>query len=533
MKKILIFGHKKPDTDSVCSAICLSKLYNALKMPSEPRILSEMNAETKYILKKLSIKEPEILNDVKLQVSDINYRKDLFVNGKESVYNAFIKMHDNNVSTIPVVDNNKKVMGVFTTRIIANKEIMELNDHLKTNYEHILEVLDGKSVLKYCDEIEGKITNVDLRYNDDILNKETILVMEDNESLLLDAIKKHVKLIIVTNNKKIKEEYLNNSKDNKINIIYTKKDTYEVLKKLEFSSYIKEYSLKSDAISINESLDISDLNDIINQTKSSYYPVVDNTNTCLGLLKVSDLRDANPKKVVLVDHNELDQSVDGLDEADIIGIVDHHKLGNLGTIEPINFRNMTVGSTCTIVYKLYRENKIRITKEIGTLLLAGIISDTLLLKSPTTTKVDIDTFNDLVKLTKIKPQKLGMEMFKANDIINSKSIKEIVYTDFKTFNIDKKSIAIGQITTLNSKAILKQKDSYIKFLNKESNIKKYDIFIFVITDIFNNGSYLLFNDKSDNIMKYTFGNDFNQGDFIKDMISRKKQILPAIMNSII
>ena len=534
--KIFIFGHKNPDTDSVCSAISLSYLKNATGFDTEPRILSNINEETKYVLNKFKIKVPEILNDVKLQISDINYHKGFTVNSKESVYNAFFKMQEDNMSTIPVVNNKNEFIGAFAMKDIAKKEILGDNKTLKTNYNHILKVLNGTEVLKFDDEIEGNITNINIRSTtfsqSNILNKETILIVGDRHSIIEDAVNKKVKLIIVTYNCRIKDEHLELAKKNKVNIIYTNKDTYETLLKIGFANYIENYRYTKDLVCVNESMDVTDLNEIINKTKHSYDPVIDNSNKCLGLIKLSDLRDSNPKKVMLVDHNEITQSVDGLDEAEIIGIVDHHKLGTLGTTQPINFRNMTVGSTCTIVYQLFKESKIKIPEHIAALLLAGIVSDTLYLKSPTTTKEDEKVLNALIKLTNINAEKLAIEMFKANDAVKSKSLKEIIYMDFKTFNVDKKTIAIGQINTLNSKAILKQKSSYIRFLNKESNTNNYDIMIFVITDIFKNGSYILFNENSKNIMKMSFNNNLEQGDFLENMISRKKQILPAIMNSL-
>lgn len=532
--KIYIFGHKNPDTDSVCSAISLSYLKNALGFNTEPRILSNINEETKYVLKKFKIKIPEVLNDVKLQVSDINYHKGFTVNIKESVFNAFFKMQDENMSTIPIVDEKNHFAGAFAMKEIAKKEILGDNKTLKSNYIHILEVLDGKEVLKFDEEILGNITNVDLRSSTfqkgNLFDNETILIVGDRHSIIEDAVNKKVKLIIITGDNKIKEEHLLVARKNKVNIIYTKKDSYETLLKIGFANYIENYRYTKDLVCVNESLDVTDLNDIINKTKHSYYPVIDNKNICLGLIKLSDLRDTFPKKVILVDHNEISQSVDGLDEAEIIEIVDHHKLGNIGTNQPINFRNMTVGSTCTIVYQLFKENKIKIPEHIGALLLSGIISDTLLLKSPTSTKEDEKVLYELAKLTNINPEKLAIEMFKANDIINSKSLKEIIYTDFKTFNIDKKVVGIGQITTLNSKAILKQKDSYIRFLDRESIKQNYDIMIFIITDIFKNGSYILFNESAKNILKLSFSDTLEQGDFLENVISRKKQILPAIMN---
>lgn len=532
--KTYIFGHKNPDTDSVCSAICLSYLKNALGYNTEPRILSNINEETKYVLKKFKIKTPEILNDVKLQVSDINYHKNFKVNFKESVYNAFFKMQEDNMSTIPVVDDKNHFIGAFAMKDIAKKEILGDNKTLKTNYNHILKVIDGDEILNFNSELEGNITNVDLRsttfYKESQFDNNTILIVGDRHSIIEDAVNKKVKLIIITGNNKIKDEHLEIAKKNKVNIIYTKKDSYDTLLKIGFANYIENYRYTKNLFCVNESLDVTDLNDIINKTKHSYYPVIDNFNKCLGLIKLSDLRDTTPKKVILVDHNELSQSVEGLDEAEIVEIVDHHKLGTLGTTQPINFRNMTVGSTCTIVYQLFKENKIKIPEHIASLLLSGIISDTLLLKSPTTTKTDEKVLNELAKLTNINPEKLAMEMFKANDAVKSKTLKEIVYMDFKTFNIDKKVIAIGQVTTLNSKAILKQKSSYIRFLNKESNAHSYDVMIFIITDIFKNGSYILFNENAKDILKLSFNDNLEQGDFLENIISRKKQILPTIMN---
>ena len=529
-----IFGHKNPDTDSVCSAISLSYLQNSLGNKTEPRILSNINEETKYVLKKFKIDVPKMLDDVKLQIKDINYHHDFKIDSKESVYNAFFRMQEENMSTIPVVDKDNHFIGAFAMKDIAKKEILGDNSKLNSNYEHILQTIEGKEVLKFNDEIEGELTNIAIRstsfYNQDLFNKDTILIVGDRHSIIEEAVNKGVKLIVITTGHKMKEEHLEIAKKNKVNVIYTNKTSFDTLLTIGFANYIESYRYTKDLVCVNENMDVSDFNEIINKSRHSYYPVIDNNNKCLGLIKLSDLRDSHPKKVILVDHNEITQSVEGLDEAEIVGIVDHHKLGTLGTNQPINFRNMTVGSTCTIIYELYKENKVKIPEDIASLLLAGIISDTLLLKSPTATKTDEKTLNELVKLTGINPEKLAMEMFKANDAIKSKSLKEIVYMDFKTFNVDKKTIAVSQVTTLNAKAIIKQKSSYIRFLNKESGVHDYDIMLFAITDIFKNGSYFIFNENGKTTLRNAFGDSLEQGDFIPDIISRKKQIVPPIMS---
>lgn len=534
MDKIFIFGHRKPDTDSVCSAITLSYLYNNIGYDVEPRILSDINDETKFVLNKFNMEIPQKLNDVKLQISDINYHKDFSINNKESVYNAFYKMHKNSMSCIPVTDNFGNFLGVFAMKDIAKNEILGNIDNLQTKYEYILDVLEGKECLKFNDEIIGNITNINIRSTTFITNntfdKNTILIIGDRHAIIEDAINKKVKLIILTNNAELKEEHLEIAKKNKVNIIYTEKNSYETLMKIGFANYIENYNYVKKIVCVNEIMEVNELNDIINKTKHSYYPVIDANNKCLGLLKLADLRDNKPKKVLLVDHNEASQSVEGIDEAEIVGIVDHHKLGTLLTTKPINFRNMTVGSTCTIIYYLYKENKVKMPKEMAGLLLSGIISDTLCLKSPTTTDKDEIALKDLAKKTEIDVEKYAMEMFKAGDNIKSKSINEIVYMDFKTFEIDKKIVGIGQINTLNAKAILKQKNSYIDFLDKESIKNNYDVFVFCITDIFKNGSYILFNNKAKDIVRSSFDDNLNQGDFLDGVISRKKQVLPAIMS---
>lgn len=532
--KVFIFGHKKPDTDSVCSAIALSYLKNALGENTEPRILSSINEETKYVLKKLKFDVPDVLSDVKLQIKDVNYHRNFKINIKNSVYNAFLKMQENNMSTIPLVDDNDEFRGSFAMKDIAKTQILGEIKHLKSNYDLILETIEGKEILRFDNEIEGNLINVALRSSSEVVqnifDKNSILIIGDRHSVIENAINKKVKLIIVAFKAKIKDEHLALAKKNKVNIIYSDIDSFNILTKINFANYIENYQYTKSLVCVNESMDVSDFNDLINKTKHSYYPVIDSLNKCLGLIKLSDLRENTPKKVMLVDHNEMSQSVDGLDEAEILSIVDHHKLGTIGTNKPINFRNMSVGSTCTIIYELFKENKVKIPKEIAGLLVAGITSDTLLLKSPTTTKEDKVALKDLGKISEINLEKFAMDMFKANDIVKSKTMKEIIYSDFKVFNVDKKVIAVGQVTTLNSKAILKQKSSYIKFLNKESIQNNYDIMIFLITDIFKNGSYILFNEPSKNIMKLAFNDNLEQGNFLDGVVSRKKQVLPPIMS---
>ncbi len=534
--KIYIFGHKNPDTDSVCAAISLSYLKNKQGLNTEPRILSSINDETKYVLNKFKFKVPEELHDVKLQLRDVNYHKGFCISEKESIYNAFKFMQENGMSTVPVVDKNGKFCGSFAMKDIAKNEILGDVISLKTSYDHLMNTLNGKELLRFNDEIEGNVTTVDYRSSTFamhmLFNNKTILVVGDRHSIIEYAVNKRVGTIVITGDNEIKTEHLEIAKKNKINVIQTSKTSLEVIYKIMFSNYIENFNFVEQFVCADEDIYLSDLDDIILNTKHSYYPVIDSSNKCLGLLKLSDLNDKKPKQVILVDHNESTQSVEGLEEAEIVGVVDHHRLGNLGTSKPINFRNMPVGSTCTIIYHLFKENKITIPEDIASLLACGIISDTLLLKSPTTTEIDIDVLNNLEKIADIDTEKIAMEMFKANDPTKNKSIKEIVYTDFKTFIHGEKKIAVSCITTLNGKNILKNQNEYNKFLNKQAKENDYDIFVLAITDILKNGSYILYNDECEDILKLAFLDEIEQGYFLDGVVSRKKQIIPAITNVI-
>lgn len=534
--KILIFGHKNPDTDSVCSAISLSYLKNTLGYNTEARILSGINDETKFVLNRFGFKIPEILTDVKLKISDVNYHKDFNISIKESVYNSFFEMQKANMSTIPLIDENGTFMGAFAMKDIAKREILEDNKTLKATFRHILETINGEEILKFDDEINGNILNIAIRsttFNTKHdFNKDTILIVGDRHAIIEEALKKGIKLLIITSDHELKNEHLELAKENKVNVIYTRLDSYDTLMKIGFANTIENYRYTKDLVCVTDETDVTELNEIINKTKHSYYPVIDKNNKCLGLIKLADLNDFKPKKVILVDHNQKVQSAEGLEEAELVEIVDHHNLGIIGTSQPINVRNMTVGSTCTILYGLFEEYNVEIPQNIAALLLSGIISDTLLLKSPTATETDKKVLDELIKITGLNAEEYAIEMFKANDSIPSKTISEVLNIDCKKYQANEKEIVINQVTTLNSDAILDKQADYINYLNEECANKNYEVFVCVITDIFKNGSYIIFNENALNIVQTAFGENVQEGDFIPELVSRKKQILPPLMEAI-
>ena len=276
------------------------------------------------------------------------------------------------------------------------------------------------------------------------------------------------------------------------------------------------------------------IDDVLERVKKyhySNYPVLGNNKKCLGLFRLSDINDATRKKCILVDHNEVSQSADGINEAEIIEIIDHHKLGTLGTTMPINFRNMPVGSSNTIICCMYKENNIGIPSNIAGLMLSGIISDTLLFKSPTTTDLDIEVAKYLADIAGVDIEKYGMSMLKVGASLKGKSIEDIIYNDFKNFIIESKKVGIGQITTFDISEIEKVKDTLLENINKIAKNNDYYIVALFVTDVLKNGSYIYYSNTAKEIFELGFDiENLEQGYYIDDCISRKKQIIPKIMD---
>ena len=275
---------------------------------------------------------------------------------------------------------------------------------------------------------------------------------------------------------------------------------------------------------------VANVVDINNRLKHTNYPIVDRRNRCLGLLKITDLSEKHPKKVILVDHNEKLQSVEGLEEAEILEIIDHHNLGSITTTSPINFRNMAVGSTCTIVYTLFKEREVDIPREIAGALLSGILSDTLILKSPTATIKDIEAVHELASIAGVDYKKYGMMLLKAGTSLVGMTKEDVLYNDFKLYTVGEKNFAVGQFFTMNFEEIERDLDQYIHVLDEVALANNYNLVALFVTDIIKNGSYVIFNTKGRDVIELAYSiNNIPQGHFISGCVSRKKHVVPMIM----
>ena len=537
MKTTYIFGHKIPDTDSVCASISLSYLKNKLGYKTEPRVLGAINRETQFVLNYFGIKEPKFLNDVKVRIRDMEYVKDAMIDEHISIAKAYEKMSSFGVTGFPVVDNHKKLKGYVNVKEISKYLIEGDVTRLNTSYDNIVETLGAIPVLKFDNEIEGHILAAAYKSETFInrvqLDKNDILLVSDRVIIQKYAIDSCIKLLILVNNVSLTDELLEEAKKNKVNVITVPLGTFKTSNMIKLCNYITNVDVHKDPILFSDSDYRDDFVTISSKLGHTNYPVVNSKNYCIGMLRLIDINNYEKNKVILVDHNSEDQSVDGLEEADILEIIDHHNLGNLGTTRPISFRSMPVGCTSTIVYQLYQEAHINIPKEIAGIMLSAILSDTLMFKSPTCTDLDKEVANELAKISNLDINEFGIKMFKAGSSVAGMSVDEILHSDLKTYKIENGNMAIASVMTLDFDDIKKKQGEFIEALNRMTNLGGFKHSILFITDVIKNGCYIYYNDSSKELVSDAFRvENIEQGHYLDGVVSRKKQILPALLESV-
>lgn len=535
MEPIYVFGHKNPDTDSVCGAISYAYLKNKLGVKAEPRVIGEINKETEYVLKCFKIEVPHYLNDVKVQLKDVNFHKNYLLNENKPIIDAFNVMNLNAITGLPLVDDNKKFKGYVSLKEIAADMIYNENLLVDTDFINLVNVLDAKEYLKYDDHITGyahAATFDDETFINNIeLDKESILIVGDREKLIEHAINKGVKMIILVKNRPLSSRLKHLAVKNKINVIISPKSSFKVARVLCLANPIKTIKRGQETIYFNEQDYLTYFNDETSKLKHTNYPIVNNKGVCLGMLRTIDAHEVKRKKVILVDHNMTSQSIDGLYESEILEIIDHHNIGDINTSAPINFRNMSVGSVNTIIYLMYKENGIRIPQNIAGLMLSGIISDTLLLQSPTTTELDKVVARFLAHTAKVNMKKYGLDMLSSGVDIKGLTANEIVYRDFKTYKINDHSMAIGQVFTTDYKMYKERENELVEELNRLAANNSFSVCALFVTNFLTNDSNILYSENSKRILEQAYNiNELHEGDVIKNVVSRKKQMVPCIMD---
>lgn len=537
MDKVYIFGHKNPDTDSVTGAISLAYFKRMQGVNAEPRVLGTINAETEYALSKFGIEAPRYLNDVKIKVKNVQFNKDYKINECASIVDTFNFMNEHSITGLPLVDDKDNFKGYVSLKEIASDMIYNESMNISTSFDNLLKVLDAKDYFKVDDHINGyarTVTFDDSTFINDVsLDKNSILILGDRTQIIDYALKIGIKLIIMVNCKELSDSQMKIATENGTNIIVSRKSSFEIVRVLCLANPIKSIKRKEKCITFNVNDYLSDVKNAIDKFKHTNYGILNVDDVCIGMLRSMDINKVNKKKVILVDHNTFSQSADGLDEAEIVEIVDHHNLGDIVTSIPINVRSMAVGSTNTVIYHMYKEHGIDIPKDIAGIMISGILSDTLCLKSPTTTKVDIDVANKLAKLADVDIDRYGMDLLASGVSIDGLSANEIIMRDCKKYEINDQKILIAQVFTTDFKDYMPRIDELVNELNNEASSNDFKLCALFVTDFFTHNSYLIYSDNSKDILKIAYDTEeLYQGYMLEGVVSRKKQIVPFIMEAL-
>ena len=531
-----IFGHRNPDTDSVASSIALSYLLNEEGENTIPKVIGHLNLETKFVLNYFKIKSPDYLNDTKVRIKDIKFNKKAWIKEDNSIASAFNYMQKQNLTAIPVVDEKKILKGLVSLKEIAKYLISGNKEMVDTSYDNIVSSLEGIGLLQFDQEIEGNLLVASYQaktlYDEVKLSSDDIVIVGDRYKVLDYAIQSNVKLIVLTGNHELPKRLFKKAEKNKINVIYSKYDTINTVNKVILSNKIKYININTKPVTVNGKDYRTDFIGLANKTGHTNYPVINSKGECLGLLKVTSADNYVKQKVILVDHNGLEQSAIGIEEALITQIIDHHNLSSIGTNIPISFRSKPVGATSTIIYEMFTERKIAIPKDIAGLMLSAILSDTLVLKSPTTTEDDVIAVSKLAKIAKVDIEKYSYEMFKAASSIKGVGARDLINQDFKSYSVGNHQLGISQVMTMDIKEIEDNMDEYIEKLN-ELKMGNYVCVVLFITDIYKNGSYVIYNTEAEDIIKEAFNlKKVYEGVYIDNLVSRKIQMLPALLEEI-
>ena len=526
---LLVFGHKNPDTDSICSSISLTYLKNQLGENAIACALGQPRREAQFALNYFNVEAPKVLDNVKIQVKDLNYDKVEPLTPSDSVMQAYNLMNDKDVKTLPIVSKEGKFEGIVTIKEIAKDLLHQHFNTIHASISNICKNLNGSVLVNCSEDITGRVVTLSFNMDEvkDVLNEGDIAIVGNRSDVIEYAINAKVKLLILTGGKTISEDLLCLAKQNGVSIISVECDTYKASNIINQCNYLSDIITKDNLVTFNENDYAEDVKETMLNTNFRAYPVLDDDNNFLGLVSRNHLLNPTKKNVVLVDHNESFQTADGLEEANLVEIVDHHKVGGISSDVPISIRVMPVGCTCTIVYKMFKENNVEIPKHIAGLLLSAILSDTLIFKSPTTTELDKIACEELSKIAGVDMESYGMEMFKFGTSLDEYSIEEIVNMDFKEFDMSGKKVGIGQVFTLDIDSIFAKQDQFLSYINDTN----YDMLILAVTDIIKEGSYLIYK-AEDKLISEAFNVEGTQGVFAPGVVSRKKQLVPNLTTAI-
>lgn len=537
---IYITGHKKPDTDSIVSSIAYSYLKNMEGNKAEPIRLGELNLETKFILDYFDIEVPELKEDIYPRARDIKMDEAIEINEDSSIFDTIEVLQKKNYKSAYVVDKNKKMIGLVTMYDIMDRYLKFASEHNlegTINLESLAKVLRGKVIKNNFKGItkETKLTAyaMDTDLAKKYISPGDVVIVGDRYKARKSAIDMEVSLMILVGGVDLEEDLKKLAEEKNVSYILTDLDTVGAAKLIPLATSIEKIMKKDSIIAFYEDQEVSEISEIMKSTRFRQYPVLNRRNEVLGSISRFNLLNLNGHDLILVDHNEKTQSIDGIETANVLEIIDHHRVQSVPTNEPIYFRNEPVGSTATIVSKIYLERLVDMPKEIAGILMAGIISDTLFFKSPTTTETDKKILRILEEISGIDSKEFAKEMFKAGTSLKWKTVEEILNIDQKKFNISGYDFLISQVFTMDDEFLDELKEDISNVMKSTVEDMEISGFVTMVTNILDESSKVFIESSFYKGIKNELNPEDDRKVFeVKGLLSRKKQLLPAVTRGI-
>lgn len=551
-KEVYILGHRNPDTDSICSAIAYADLKNREKDGNKyiAARAGQINPETEYVLKKFGVRQPGYLSNIGTRVRDMEIRKVPGVSRELSLKNAWAKMAELNAVTLPIVDANNVLEGVITINDIAMSYMKEQSSDIvskaNTSYKNILETLEAEMVVG---DSEASFTEGDILISaanpdvmEDYIKEKDMVITGNRYDSQLSAIESGASCIIVCLGAPVSKTIRKLAEEKGCTIIVTPLDTYMVARQINQSMPVEAFMTSDDLVTFLPSDYTDDIKETMQNLRIRDFPVVDKTGHYVGMISRRNLLGITRRSVILVDHNEKSQAVDNIETAEILEIIDHHRIGTLETMEPVYFRNEPVGCTATIIFELYKEKGINIPKNIAGLLCSAILSDTLVFRSPTCTIVDKMAAEALAQIADIDCQSYGIEMFTAGSNLKDKTPAEILYQDYKKFEFGDTVFGVGQINSMSAEELNSIEKKLMPYMEEHCREHGMSMMFFMLTNIIEEETNLMcYGDGAEELAVEAFGlrpdagrNPGMGNDIVvlKGVVSRKKQLIPAFIEAI-
>lgn len=535
---IYITGHKNPDSDSIGAAYAYSELKNKIgNIPAIPVRLGNVNQETQFILDYFGVEAPRLLKTVKLKVEDLEFDKITPVSPEISLKQAWHIMKDKNIKTLPVADSHGKLLGVLAISNLTscymdiwdNKILAKSN----TTLENIVDTLNAKELVVENRKatFPGKIIVSAMKPESmkDYIEAGDITIVGDREEVQSALLDLNISLMIITGSHVPSEEILNKAKTLNIPVISTPHDSFTTSRLIVQSIPAGHVMVKDGIVSFSTDDLVDDVKKLMTETRFRSYPVVDLEGKVIGTVSRYHLISSYKKKIILVDHVEKGQSVDGIEDAEIVEIIDHHRVADIQTNAPLYFRSEPIGSTSTIVGKMFFEHGIKPSRGAAGLLVGAIISDTLLFRSPTCTPVDKDICLKLAEIAGVEVESFAQEMFKAGTSLKGKTVEQIFNSDFKPFNMEDFKVGIAQVNTMDIEGFMPLKNEMLQYMTDKANQGGLDVTLLLLTDILNEGSQILVAGSRPDLIEKAFNITLEDNSaYLSGVLSRKKQVVPPI-----